>query len=549
MKSLLEQYFQEFIDLHPSFGSFLGFREYDDRYENVLDKKHQQRWRALLSKYKEALRKATHAPSLDDVILRWVLQDHQEGMRFPFDLYPITSFENPLIDFTFHNQSLYPLQTEKDVHDMIQRHTSFQAFMRDAVTSMRKGIRQRQVLPRLICEKAIQALQAFWEEKKYMISLPPALRSSRVVPLYKEALKQHGQELARVLRFMKEEYLPACRDTVGWCHVPRGPAMYKYLVKHQLTMSMDPEEIHAFGLSEVRRLSRAMRQVQRTLAKQLDVSPTLPLPAFYRAMLQHPDHRFATRKEALQAFTKKREEIRRHIIPRYFSRQVRTYDIQRVPISMEKTSAGAFYMPGSADLRRKGTFYLNQRNVGENPTYTVTALSLHEGEPGHHYQYQYMLERRLPLHRIYAVAGNAFVEGWALYAESLGDYHNQPLDWFGKLTYELFRSVRLVVDTGLHWKGWDYDKAVRYMKKHLALSSTEIEAEVQRYICIPAQALCYKVGEHKLQEWKKRWEQRFGSKDEVWRHFHDALLEDGVLPLAVLQEKIEHTVSRPRGGK
>lgn len=537
MSHLLKDYFQDILDMYPSFGSFLGIRKYDGFFENVLDARHERKLQYLLHKYNRLLKTMTsNKPSLDEKILRWVLDDLEAGMKFPFQLLPISSFENPLIDFTFQNRTLYKLRTQQDFQNLIRRHQCFAPFIICAIRNMKKGVQQKVVLPRLICEKAVQALEDFLAEEKFLFHIPPRLQRSHLYATYLRTMQEHERLLRKIATFMRFEYLPHCRESIGMYDLPKGKKMYLYAVKNQLTTHMDPEKIYQFGVSEVRRISQAMRSLQL----EFGYPATMSLTAFYQHMLHDPKLQFLSRNQTKKAFESKRDEIRATIMPRFFENSVQTYDIQRVPTEMEKTSAGAFYMPGSMDRKRKGVFYLNQRNLSENPKYTVTALALHEGEPGHHYQYQYMIEKNIPLHRIYSVTGNSFVEGWALYAESLGKYDKRPIDLFGRLTYELFRSVRLVVDTGIHWKGWSYERAVAYMKKHLAMSSTEIEAEVQRYICIPGQALCYKIGEAKLQSWKKLYIQKHGEGDDSLRAFHEVVLEDGVLPLDVLEEKV-HT--------
>lgn len=174
----------------------------------------------------------------------------------------------------------------------------------------------------------------------------------------------------------------------------------------------------------------------------------------------------------------------------------------------------------------------------------MMALSLHEGKPGHHFQFQYMIETKVPIYRQYAVNNIAFVEGWALYAESLGNYKNSPYEYFGKLTYELFRAVRLVVDTGIHYYNWTMEDAVAYMTRHLALSRSEIETEVFRYICIPAQAVCYKIGERRLHALKQKYLKAFGHSTQSVKDFHKYVLEDGIIPLSILERKINNLIEK-----
>ncbi len=176
------------------------------------------------------------------------------------------------------------------------------------------------------------------------------------------------------------------------------------------------------------------------------------------------------------------------------------------------------------------------------------ALSLHEAEPGHHYQFQYMIDAKVPIHKIFAVSGNAFVEGWALYAESLGEYDLKDklglYKYVGRLTYEMFRAVRLVVDTGMHYYGWSFAKCLRFMSKHLAMSRSEIITELERYACIPGQALAYKIGELTFQRLKKEYLQAFQHNKNAIKEFHKIVLEDGVLPLKILEDKLRRIISQ-----
>lgn len=541
MSQLLEEYFQDILKLYPSFGSFLGLREYDAYQENTLDPKHVRKYESMQYRYLNKFQKYKGARDIDYQILQWILQDNIEGLDMPLDLLPMSSFENPVLDFTFMNASLYPLETGKDLRNLVFRHKVFIDYLHGCIRNMKLGIQQGIVQPKMICEKMIKSIELYLLEEKYLLNIPKHIIAShpQAYTAYQHVMALYEATVRKLLQFLQDVYLPACRSTFGICHLPNGHKMYKYIVKSQLTLSIPIKDIHELGKKEVARISKDMMHLRNILGYPSSMS----LPKFYAAMLANPKHSFKSQQSVLQAYRAKQKEIRREIIPKYFDKNVITYDIEHVPKSMESTAAGAFYMPGSVDLKRKGVFYINLRNVKENPTYAVTSLTLHEGEPGHHYQYQYMIEKQLPFHRIYCVNGNAFVEGWALYAESLGNYEDRPKDYFGKLTYELFRAVRLVVDTGIHAYGWSYDKAVNYMKRHLAMSNTEIETEVQRYICMPGQALCYKIGEYKIQSWKKQFVAKFGASDIALQKFHTALLEDGVLPLQVLEKKIMRMIN------
>lgn len=537
-KNLLQEYFQEYLKLYPSFASFLGDRSKDGVWENTLDRSHNIKWGRLMKKYDKLVDKTT-LRNIDMQTLRWIIRDSNEGMNNPSDLLPITSFENPITDFTFLNKTMYPLDTEGDCEHLLSRSRRFADWMENAVQKMRIGIRRRVVLPVMICKKIIQNLDTFLEHEEYIIRLPLHLVRNKddVTDRYYAFMRGRYKKCLRaVIIFLKHEYLPACRQTVGLCGMPYGKNMYKYLVKSQTTLdSITPQYVHDLGLREVSRLSREIHVVKEKLGYSSDMT----LEDFYKIMLTKKTNFFKSVNELMQSYTEMQEYINENIVKKYFKVDVADYDITKVPASMQASSAGAFYYPGTAlSNDRKGTFFINTRDVRENPKYAVMALSLHEGKPGHHYQFQYMVERGIPIHKIYSVNGTAFVEGWALYVENLGEYKNDPYYYFGKLTYEMFRAVRLVVDTGIHAFGWTFDDAVNYMMKHVALSQTEIETEVERYICNPAQALCYKIGERKISHLKYRYLKKFGDTIESVRKFHELILEDGVLPLTILERKI-----------
>jgi uncharacterized protein (DUF885 family) len=312
--------------------------------------------------------------------------------------------------------------------------------------------------------------------------------------------------------------------------------MYRYLVRSMTTLDIKPEFVHRLGFQEVKRLTDEINTVKVLLG----YPSTMSLYEFNQVMIENSKNYYKNQERLMRGFKQIQKDIQEQVIPRNFYTGVEPYAIKPVPRSLEATSAGAFYYPGSGS--RKGTFFVNMRDMKENAKYNMMALSLHEGVPGHHYQFQYMIENKTPVHRQYAINGTAFVEGWALYAESLGNYKNDPYDYFGKLTYEMFRAVRLVVDSGIHYYNWTYHEAVDYMVKHVAISKSEIETEVQRYICLPGQALCYKVGERKIMSMKQKYIAVFGSGDTNIKQFHKLILEDGIIPLSLLEAKMNKII-------
>lgn len=541
---ILKQYFKDYLSLYPSFASFLGDRRKDSQFENTLDKSHNIRYGKMMKKYEKIVDDYKGVKDMDFKIMKWILKDNRESMSYPLNLTPLNSFENWVIDFAFINKSLYPLQTEYDIENLTLRHASFREYIELSINKMKVGINQKQVLPKMICEQVISSLEAFIKSEKYIVDVPKHLRNSAAYKEYVQYMKgSYISTVLKLLHFLKKKYIRSCRNTIGLCAVPRGKNMYKYLVRSMTTLNITPEYVHRLGFSEVKRIIDELNTVKILLG----YPSTMTLQEFNNAMVGNSKSYFKNESHLMKGYKEIQKEIDENIIPKNFHTNVDSYVIKRVPHSMEGTSAGAFYYPGSSfNNSRKGTFFVNMRDMKENAKFNMLALTLHEGKPGHHYQFQYMIESKVPIHRQYSVNGTAFVEGWALYAESLGDYKNNPYEYFGKLTYEMFRAVRLVVDSGIHYYNWTYKEAVDYMVKHVALSKSEIETEVQRYICIPAQALCYKVGERRITAMKQKYVAVFGSDTNSIKNFHKLFLEEGVIPLSLLEKKITNIIEKKK---
>ncbi len=501
----LKNYFNDIIKLNPSFGSFLGYRKYDGDYENSLSAEYRKKYKALLQKYKNT----------KDKVLRYEVKMGLEGLKYKFYLIPFASHNNEIINFTFFNQTSYPLKTARDYENLVRRHEIFMECIDSGIANMREGMKCGMVLPKLICEKMIAGVDAFYKKKGYIIEVPKK---------YEYIFEKYSLKIKELIDFLKGEYLKKCMTGVGVCYLPNGKKMYRYLVRAQTTTNRTPEDIYAFGLKEVSRIKGELEKLKGKMGFKCS------LLEFYNKMKSNQKNYCATKEGVVQEYARVGKKIRETVMRKYFWDKVKPYELKKIPKDMEEGNAGAFYYPGNK--KRVGTFYINTRDIRENPKYSMMALTLHEGIPGHHYQYRYMIEKNIPFYKIYGIEGNAYVEGWGLYAESLGEYDDYS--YFGRLSYEIFRALRLVVDTGIHYYGWTYKRAVDYMMKYISFERSEIDSEVERYICIPAQALCYKIGETVIKGLRDNYMRGEGADI---RDFHRKILENGVLPLDILKEK------------
>jgi uncharacterized protein (DUF885 family) len=364
-----------------------------------------------------------------------------------------------------------------------------------------------------------------------------------------EALKNRAREIIRTQlvpayrefhTFYTSQYAPKCRKSVSVSTMPGGKEFYAFRVRVMTTTDMTPEQIHQLGLSEVARIRAEMEQVVQRANFQGD----------RKAYVEHlrTDPRFypKTGEELMKEAALMAKRIDGEM-PKLFGRLARLpYTVKEIPAEIAEGTTTAYYEAGAAETGRAGVYRVNTTQLNQRPLFELPALTVHEAVPGHHHQLALQQELELPKFRRHATFFTAFVEGWGLYSERLGiemGLYDTPEKDFGRLSYEMWRACRLVVDTGMHAKGWTREQAIDFMLENTALSRHNIEAEVNRYITWPGQALAYKIGELKLRELRTRAERELGSAFEL-RAFHDAVLENGALPLDVLEAHVNAWISK-----
>lgn len=333
--------------------------------------------------------------------------------------------------------------------------------------------------------------------------------------------------------FYAKTYLPACAKKVAIAAQPKGAAYYAFRVRQMTTTTLTPDAIHALGLSEVKRIRAEMEEV----AKKAGAASR---EAFIQELRTNPKYYAKTPEELMEANSRVAKIIDGKM-PGLFGRLPRLpYGLREIPAATAEGTTTAYYMPGSPEGGMSGTYYVNTSKLDQRPLWEVPALTVHEAVPGHHHQIALQQELDLPEYRKHLAFFTAFTEGWGLYSERLGiemGLYDTPERDMGRLSYEMWRACRLVVDTGLHAKGWTKAQAIAYMTDNSALTAANIEAEVNRYIANPGQALAYKLGELKIRELRTKAEAELGKKFDL-RHFHDAVLDQGSVPLDVLDAQV-----------
>ena len=441
--------------------------------------------------------------------------------------------------------------TKADYESYIGRLNDFTRLNAEGIATTRTAIRQGFVQS---CdamdgfEKTIQAL-ILDDVSKSVFLLPFARKPACLSDADWAALKAAAETAIRTKvipayrvldAFYAKEYKPACRKVAGISATPGGADYYAFRARVMTTTNLSPEEIHQIGLREVARIRAEMDKVVTRAGFKGDRK------AFIEMLRTDPRFYAKTPEELLMRSAAISKQIDGEL-PKLFGRLPRLpYTVKPVPADQAEGTTTAYYMPGMQQAGRAGVYAVNTSKLDQRPLFEIPALSLHEAVPGHHLQIALQQELDIPLFRRHLTGFTAFVEGWALYTEQLGydmGLYDDPHAEFGRLSYEMWRASRLVVDTGLHSKGWTKEQAVNFMLENTALSRHNIEAEVNRYISWPGQALAYKIGELKIRELRTKAETALGETFDI-RAFHDAVLENGAVPLDVLENHINGWIAR-----
>jgi uncharacterized protein (DUF885 family) len=419
---------------------------------------------------------------------------------------------------------------------------------------MRRGITQKVTQPRAITQAVAsqldEAVKGGVETSPFIGPVQnfpkdfPKAEQTRLEAAYRAAVKDKIlPAYVKLKNFMDGEYLIASRDGApGLVGIPNGAAYYKYVLESFLTVSLSPDQIYADGEKEVMRIRAEMEAVKQRVGFKGTLSE------FFEDIRTNPRFKIASKAEFFARYDAIKAKVE-PLLPKYFGTMPKAkLEIREIPADQSASSGWAYYQLGAADGSRPGVFFANVSDLPTRTTPRMTALFLHEGEPGHHFQGSVAQENEsLPafLRFGFAVAPG---EGWALYAESLGTemgLYADPYQYFGRLDMEMLRAVRMVIDTGLHATGWTRQQSINYMLKYTSLDQKSVEAEVDRYIVWPGQAPAYKVGELFIRRLRAKAEKELGAKFDI-RDFHDQVLTTGVLPLAVLEQKIDAWIKARR---
>ena len=549
------------LQRNPLNALFRGDLRYADRLGDGITDEYYAAERAAGEADLAALRAIPRAElnATDQVaydVFEYTTKDTLRGLQ-P-DMLALTSVRPLNHFFGFHTfyptvasgKGAAPFKTLADYENNLKRHRDFIVFLDRAIGRFREGeqtgVVETKMTVRNMIEQLDNQLKQKPEESPYygpVKQFPAEISAAdraRLTTEYRAAITDGlYPALTRLRNFFKTEYLAKARDGYGIMYMPGGDKLYRYQIESTTTLPLGPDEIHQLGLSEVARITAGMEQVKQ------EVGFKGTLQQFFDHLRTDPKYKMKSR----EALTARYYEIGKAVdaqIPRFFSTVPKTpLEIRPYEPFREKFEAGGSYNSGTPDGSRPGIFYFNAYDLPSRTTPGMTTLYLHEGAPGHHFQIS-LAQENTALPPFMRFGGNtAYAEGWGLYAETLGydmGFYKDPIQRFGTLSDEMLRAMRLVVDTGIHSKGWTRQQAIDYMMSHSDMGKTDATAEVERYIVIPSQALAYKIGALTIQRLRKKAETELGPKFDI-REFHAQVLMTGNLPLPILEQKIDRWIA------
>ncbi len=560
LNAMFAEYDEEFLELNPISATFRGDHRYDDRFVNSLTDEYAAQMRSLQERYLERLGEFDPEDlgpqdrlSYDIFKLQRenTLEGYTEGYFGLRNLMPVNQF------FGFHNflallgagGNAQPFTTVDDYENWISRSAGYAQWTDSAIAKMREGIEAGVVQPRLIMEKVIPQLEAhivddveesvFWQPIENMPEDVSAADRERLTVVYRDHIANLLIPAYRKMRdFVRDEYLPHTRDTAGLSHISGGAELYGYNARTITTTDLTPEQIHDIGKREADKLFAEMERVRDEVGFEGDMQ------AFFEYLRTDPEFFFDREEDLLSGYEVLRGEINTTLDWIFDIMPEADYVIKPVEPYRAPQMAAAQYFRAAPDGSRPGIFYVNTYKLDSRPKYGMEALSLHEASPGHHFQISIQQEiEELPAFRRFG-GFTAYVEGWGLYAESLGrelGLYTDPYQYFGALYFDIWRANRLVVDTGMHALGWTRQQAIDWMMSNSPMTEQDVVAEVDRYIVIPGQALAYKIGQLKIRELRTRAETALGNDFDV-REFHNVVLTSGAVPLSVLELRVDRWI-------
>jgi uncharacterized protein (DUF885 family) len=543
------------MEQHPTWASSLGDRRWNDRWGDIsleaISKRHNHDIETLVKLRTIDRGALPPADQLNFDLFKRNYEYEIEGFQYRWFLLPLNQLDG--VHTVNRVADGLRFETVKDYQDWLARLRALPQRIDQTISLMRLGIKERIVHPKIVVQRVPAQIdhQIVGDPTTSSLYKPFTKFPASISQTDQRRLVEEAQEIIstavvpayrRLKEFMGGDYLPAALVQVGIWQLPNGAAMYAHAARDSTTTKLTPQQIHEIGLKEVQRIRAEMQGIIDQLGFRGSFAD------FATFLRTDPKFYFKSEEELLEAYRALSRRIDPSLVKVFRTLPRMPYGIEPIPGNVAPDSYVGSYRPPAADGSRAGTFFVNTYRPEIRPKYEMMALSLHEGVPGHHLQIALAMEQtNIPNFRRYG-GYTAFIEGWGLYAESLGGemgLYDDPYSKFGQLMFEIWRASRLVVDTGMHHLRWDRQKAIDFMLDNTAKQQEEVIAEIDRYIVWPGQALAYKIGQLKISELRAKAKQTLGERFDI-RDFHGELLKDGALPLDQLEAKMNSWIQKQR---
>ncbi len=551
-----DRYYEEFLRLNPLEATQIADNRYNDQLPNDISEAFRKEAGEFYQRYRDSLKYFDRSALTVQQQVSYDLLEHESALRlamlkYPEHLMPVQQFWGLALTMPQlgSGQSFQPFKTVKDYDDFLKRIDAFAVWMESAIANMRKGLDQGYTYPRVLMERVLpQAKDMIVGDVTKSIFYQPIANfpdsidlqeKERLTQAYTAAIREKiVPAYTRLHDFLRDEYIPKTRTSAGISDIPNGLDYYQQMIRFYTTTDLSPDSIFRLGKSEVARIRGEMEHVKDQMNYRGD------LQSFFSFVNNDKQFKpFKTDAEVIEAFRAIDEKIQPKVETLFNTKPKTSFEIRQTE-EFREMSASAEYSVGAPDGSRPGIFYVPIIDAQDFNVSGMETLFLHEAIPGHHYQISLQSENQeLPRFRR-TLYYSAFGEGWALYTESLGrelGLYTEPIQYFGHLGDEMHRAIRLVVDVGLHTKGWSREEAIEYMRANEPISEQGAVAEIERYMAIPGQALSYKIGQLKIRELREKAEERLGEKFRIGL-FHDEILRYGNVPLSLLEARVDQWI-------
>lgn len=547
LSNLFESFFDEMQEMSPEFATYVGStKKFNDQWTDHSEEAYLKRYEIVKGYYQQLL--DINVTDFDDLLnyelFKTDLKNALDGFEFEIHYMPLDQLGG--IPFDVESiLTMMPTSTTQDYEDILSRLSKVPVLIDQTLVLLKKGVEKEITPPQAVLLKLPALIERMITENpknsvffQSFSSFPDTISPDIQEQIAEKASQMIVEEIypayRELLTYLKNDYLPSCRQTIGASDLPNGAAYYDYRIRTHTTTELSPLEIHQMGLKEVERVNKEMQQI----LDEIEFPGTMS--DYFEFLHNDPQFYYSEPEDLINGY----KAITSYIdgqLPLLFNRMpLLPYEVVPIPAFAAEGQVGAYYMRGSLATGRPGRFFANTHDLGSRPKWQMESLALHEAVPGHHFQISIAQEiEGLPEFRKYN-GYTAYIEGWGLYSESLGKelgLYRSPENRFGRHIEEIWRAARLVLDTGIHALGWTREEAITYMREKTGMGEREAITEVDRYIVWPGQALAYKVGEISIQRWRQEAQEALGDSFDI-RAFHDMLLGQGALPLDVCEKMV-----------